>query len=232
MPTLRVQDITKFNAGDLAQHQIDTASFSPRVSRDAIKAKLAEPHKLADEFGRKIAGIGADPNLTAQGKAAAKAEAARALLQAADGWHAPLATGLDDHERTVREKLGAAMAPKTSDVGERVERALLRGEIRRQVAGLDSHAIELFYRNGDATIRQALEELPRIEAKDGIPLAPRPYITAELKNEVLLETAKREHAELAAALGDIESTRGVYRTAFTTLRAAAQEHLDADPVLR
>ncbi len=112
---------------------------------------------VAETLERRLAEIANDPLLTGDGKRDAKKTAGEEALRELGKWRDPIMGGFNKHE----EVLVAEIRTKTvrlppADPGERMERALLRQEIRAQARGLDQIGRELFYRAGNQTVRDAL----------------------------------------------------------------------------
>ena len=135
-------------------------------------------------------------------------------------------SALDANETLFKTDLHNAVHPaaQSKDVGDVIQAALLRSEIRRSVANLSPEEIEVLYRTcGDANICRALEELPSItKTKDGAIIVKR-LVSDELREEVLRDEGRRLRPVSAERLDDINEIRGVYATVASSLRREVEK---------
>ena len=91
------------------------------------------------------------------------------------------------------DELRKAVEPKRpEDLGDRLEAAHRRSEIRRVVAAekMNDQDFEILYRTTtSAEVRGALEELPHIQKKNGAVIV-RSFVSPELCAEVLLTAGR------------------------------------------
>lgn len=128
------------------------------------------------------------------------------------------------HRKQLTDELRAAVRSLPSkDLGDRLEAALLRSEIRRAASSMNQQQIEILYRGGDSAIRSALEELPSIKTK-GSAVIVRPFITDELQEEVLFESARRALPEVAEMVDDIKEIGGIYEAITAAVKNEVKRH--------
>lgn len=199
-----------------------------QASQDQILAVIAEPERLANTWLERANAIADDPNLTPVGRAAAALKSAREILMAVEKWVAPLLTGLAANEQAKREEISAlAGYPRPTDPAEAVTQALIRAEIRRAAAGLSNEAAENLYRLSDALVRAALDEAPRIVVNDNGFATSRSFVTPEVRDEVLTDSAVRTRPDLGDALHDIAEIRSIYTVCANIMRRLVTEAVPA-----
>jgi hypothetical protein len=121
------------------------------------------------------------------------------------------------------------MVPKKpTDLCDRIEALLLRQEVRRRAEGLDDAALEALYRQGDATVRAALEELPSIRATEQGIVTVRPFVSRELSEGTALEAARKQDPETAATLDDLALEARIVGTFEGALRTSIAEELGVE----
>lgn len=205
--------MSKFLQDLIHQHTTNTL----REDSSAI-AELAKVERMNTDLTHEVEAIAEDSRLAPEGKADKSRDAARETLAKLEKWHGPLRTGHDEREKNILGQLHeAVIPPRPSDPSERMEAALLRGEVRRKAEGMNAQQLELLYRQRDATIRLALEELPNITVKNNTVIVA-PFITKELQTEVLLETGRSKRPDLAKMLDAINEKRQVFQTIVATFR--------------
>jgi len=191
-----------------------------------MAATLTEAENIQESFSRKLDEIASDSRFTVTGKEEARVTAGRKALAALEKWHGPLRTNLEAHEQQLRDELRAVVSPKppSGDVATRMEGFMVRSELRRAVAGKDREQIEVLYRTSkNPLIRKALEEIPDIvTTKDGA-LIEKPFITDEVREEVLLDAGRRALPETSERIEDINEVRGVYSSIAVALRREVEE---------
>ena len=205
------------------QHSQGTLQQLKRFDGNSIAQDLSDPERISSAFWQRHEEIGTDGRLTGDGKVGDRRTLGRDTLTALEKWHKPLREGLDAHEKKLRDDLRAAVLPRQSnDPADRMEAALLRAEVRRIAQGMGKLQLELLYRQGDHNVRRALEELPQISAKNNA-VSVRPFVTKELREEVLLESAREALPEVATRLDDIAEIRATYQTIAAALKREIQE---------
>lgn len=228
--TLKLRDIEML----VRQHQGGLATALRVSDAEDARAKLARVVELARDMQRRVDAINADEDLTPVGRAKALAAAAANVGAALDKMDAALQRGLAEHKAALEAELASlAVQPEAGDVAARVERALLRSEIRNAARGLNAQGIEMLYRMGSPTVRAALEELPRIEVTSvGLPRMTS-FITEALKRDVLLEAGKARRPDTVALLDDMAVIGGAWSACAGALRTAikgvADQAADALP---
>ena len=208
----------------IRQYTTGTVQRLRRFDGSGIANTLSEVERLSRAFWERREAIAADERLTGAGRTDALRNAGRETLAALEKWHEPLRKGLDAHQQQLMSEILASVTPssRSSDLGDRLEGALLRSEVRRAAQGMDALQLEILYRNGDATVRKALEELPNITVgKHGVSV--RPFIPDELRHEVLLEAGRRARPEAAEQIHDIVEVRGVYNIVAAALKREIEQ---------
>jgi len=195
----------------------------------------SEVQRIADTFEERRAAIDADKNLTITGKAAATAELVRATLVDVETWRAPLQAKHETYSQHLTDELHDAVTPpRSSDPADRMDAALLRAEVRRAVNGMNAQQIEILYRQGDATVREALAELPRITATKGA-VVVKPFVSDKVRQDVLVEAARLKLPETAAKLDDANRQATNFQTLSSALRqevtSAAPDAVKPTPVI-
>lgn len=205
------------------QHALGTLQQLKRFDGSSISEDFGEPGRIRSMFWERYDTILADGRLTPDGKGDGYRTLGRESLAALEKWHRPKREGLEKHEEQLCLELRAAVVPRQSnDPADRMDAALLRAEVRRIAQGMGKLQLELLYRQGDHNVRRALEELPQISAKNNA-VSVKPFVTAELREEVLLESARQALPETAERLEDIAEIRGIYKTIAAALRREIQE---------
>lgn len=156
-------------------------------------------------------------------------------LDVVEKWRAPLQAKHDTYGKHLTDELHAAVTPpRSNDPADRMDAALLRAEVRRAVNGMSGPQIEILYRQGDGTVRQALEELPSISVKRGAVIV-RPFVTDKLRQAVLVEAARLKLPETAAKLDDANHQATNFQTLAAALRkeitSAAPDAAQSEPVI-
>ena len=83
---------------------------------------------------------------------------------------------------------------------------------------MDTGQLELLYRQGDALVRRALEELPSITVtKDGGVLV-RPFVSDDLRKAALLEAARVALPAMADAVDKTRAAEGRFHILAGALR--------------
>ena len=187
---------------DLIRRYTELREFNILVTdRGEVSQTYADVRRLSDEFAEAVAAIRGDKRLSTVGKDEAIEKLARDTRTAVDEWHTAEQQRFDDYLAHLSDKLEEAVSPRGSDDA---NQSNLRREVRDAARGLDDLQREQLYRQGDATVRRALEELPAITGtKDGGILI-KPFIGDELRQEVLLEAGR---AALPATATAIDKTR-------------------------
>lgn len=171
-----------------------------QFSQGSSNGDWSEVQRIADKFAERRAAIDADDKLTITGKAAETTKLVRETLDIVEKWRAPLLTKYDTYGKHLTDELRDAVTPpRSSDPADRMDAALLRAEVRRAVDGMNAQQIEILYRQGDGTVRQALEELPSISVKRGAVIV-RPFVSDKLRQDVLVEAARLKLPETSAKL--------------------------------
>ena len=192
----------------IAQHRRGGLRFR-RADREAFAQQLLQGQWVADVLERRLAEIADDSRLTADGKLDAKTKAGEDAVRELKKWREPIMAGLDKHENALVTEIRAkTVRLPPADAGERMERALLRQELRAQVRGLDQIGRDLLYRTGNQTVRDAMDESPLIVVDNGLARVES-FISPELRDEVALQAAETEMPEQADTLHDLRSQREV-----------------------
>jgi hypothetical protein len=232
-----VASVRKASAADVemsVKHRLAAASKElRRGSATALGERCEEPLRLAHALERKVDVIDGTHRLTPEGRAEDRLEAARETRAAAKAWIEPILAGLDKHEKAELARAAEVSAPTRSDnLADRIEAALQRAEIRRSLpVGMDQLAVDALYRNGGPIVRAALDELPRVEVKNGVGVV-KPYVSPELRQAILLDAAKTARPEIADALHDVEVTRSVCRGVHAALMRMCDLVAPPDPLHR
>ena len=200
--------------------------------------EFTEARRIEDGFKEKLATIQADGRLTSVGKQDEIEKLARETREAVEKWLATSQKWSQDSLVVATEELRKAVTPKRSeDLGDRLEAAHRRSEIRRAVAAekMNAQDVEILYRTTDSPdVRAALEELPRIQKKSGAVIV-RDYISPELRAEVLIQAGRRALPDVAEKIDWATSTISTYETIAATLRqdiiSAAPDVAKPEPVI-
>ena len=191
----------------IAQHCSHGMQFR-RADREFFVAKILDAGKIADKFGTQLLNIKEDTRLTGEGKRDSRTAAGRSALDELGKWRDPILAGLDRHEESLLGKLRQTVTLPPADAGERMERALIRSEIRAQARGLDAQQREILYRVGDRVVRDALDETPFIVTTEGMPRIEN-FITPEIRADVILDEAQSRMPEEADLLDDVRNQREI-----------------------
>jgi hypothetical protein len=194
----------------------------PRIRKecaDGALRNLDAIETIADTFARTCEQIQANGHLTEEGKRVALADAGKAAWRAAAEWHRPLADGVAGHKRAADEELSAAVGyVPPSDPARALEAALVRQEIRRSLEGATAPALDLAFRQGDALVRHALSEAPRIRMVNGVPMVGA-WVTEDVRVDALRIAAKAAKPEAAALSRELEVLGDLYNETLATVRA-------------
>lgn len=187
----------------------------PRLKRfgdgaASIADMLAEAGRICWSFNQRREVIEADARLTGEGKLDALRAAGKETLATLESWHKPLREGLERHEKQLKEEIRAAVIHSPSkDLGDRLEASLLRSEIRKSVAGMTGTQLEVLYREGDGTVRRALEEVKNVSVKNGA-VRVVPFPSEKLVAEVLHSDGRQALPETAENFDDLEEIGAIY----------------------
>jgi hypothetical protein len=174
--------------------------------------------------------IAADVRLTGKGRALDKRAVKVATLDGISKWLSERRAAYDRLDSHLLELLrGLAAVPRPTDPGAIFEAALLRQEVRRAASTLPPEKLQMLYRSGTPTVRQALEELPQIvETEHG--LSVRPFVTQEMREEALFDIGRRERPELVQQLEDGRGARRLVESACAIVAKNLQHDApDPDP---
>jgi hypothetical protein len=176
-----------------------------------VSAKLAEAEAIAFRFANKVEEISRSPHFTPAGRVDEARKAGLEAVAALQKWFAPLRDGLNRHEEVILGEMRAKVAPtpRSGDVGERMERAMLRQEIRSAALGLSEQGRAILYRTLDPGLREALTEIPVIAVNNGIARV-EPYVSKEVVDECLLEAGAKALPEKNDLLLDIRQERELF----------------------
>ena len=192
----------------IAQHQRAGLRFR-RADREAFGQKLLQGRWVADSLEQRVAEIEGDSRLTGDGKLDAKTTAGGDALRELKKWHEPIMDGLAKHEEALVTEIRAkTVRLPPADADTRLERALLRAELRSQVRGLNPLRRELLYRTGNQAIRDAMDESVFVTVSNDVPRVES-FVSPEVRDEVALGVAETEMPEQADMLSDIRSQREV-----------------------
>jgi len=200
------------------QHIAGTLSMLKRSDGRGPADDLAEAERISRFFNDERQKIERDPRLTQAGRVDALRAAGKKALGELEKWSGPLREVLDRHESQLILELRGAIAPAPpKDTGERIEASLLRSEIRRAVSSMNEQELELLYRQGDHVVRDALGEVKRIQVKNGA-VRVREYVSAEVREEVLIEAGRQALPEKADLLDDLREVRGAFDSVAVAIR--------------
>jgi len=200
------------------QHIRGTLSMLKRSDGRGPADDLAEAERISRSFNDERQKIARDPRLTQAGRTDPLRAAGKKTLGELEKWSGPLREVLDRHEAQLIAELRAAVEPEPpKDMGQRLEGVLLRGEIRRAAAGMSPEQLEILYRGGDSTIRNALSELPKVELKGGAVRILR-YISDEVRQDVLMEAGRQALPDKADLLDDLLEVRGAFDSVAVAIR--------------
>jgi hypothetical protein len=187
---------------------------------------LAEPERMVEVFYDRLDAIEKDPRLTPQGRADAGAAAGHAAIAALQKWYQGRVGNLDDVENATLQQLWPLVRrARPTDTVAAVSEALIRHEIRLSAAGLNDIQVETLFRQGDAVLREALLEAPRVHVGEHS-ASLRPFIEREKADEILLEDAARMRPDLGDSLHDIRELRSMYETVAATVKSQVDEHVN------
>jgi hypothetical protein len=175
----------------------------------------------ADQLKRRAA-ITTSTKLTPEGKRDALRDLDAEVLASADAAVRPLLAACEANEAACLSELMAVTAPAPLSDWRAVAHELRKQEVRAAVAGLDGPALELVFRQGDATIREALTDRHRIQVLEHGVIKVGPYITDQVREQVALEAAKTRRPDLADRLHDVRLTKDFYKAMHNALVASVR----------
>jgi len=82
---------------------------------------------------------------------------------------------------------------------------------------MNEQELELLYRQGDHVVRDALAEVKRIQVKNGA-VRVREYVSAEVREKVLIEAGRQALPEKADLLDDLREVRGAFDSVAVAIR--------------
>jgi len=209
---------------DLVRQYTSGLGKLKRADPAAVAEVLAVPGRIIREFYSQLDEVAGDRRLTEAGKADARREAGCKTLSQLRDWHGPLSDRQKKAEEVWLSELFSAVAPsRPTDVAERIEKAFLRHEVRQTARGMSTQELEITYRQGDANVRQALEELPSISKGKNGAVIVKPFVSDELRKEVLIEAGRRAKPDIGDQLDDLVEVREMYRTLFAVARREISE---------
>lgn len=155
-------------------------------------------------FETRLKAIEADRNLSGAGVLHAKNQAATTFIEELEAWAAGAFNNLKAAGDKIRKEMQDAIAPAPfasieTDPSKSAAAAGIRAEYRAIADTLDANEVMLMYINGDRTIRAALDERQRVTGGNG-GVWVRPYVTDDVRESALVETARHTRPELAKAL--------------------------------
>jgi len=161
-----------------------------------------EAQRLSDDFTEELAAIRGDERLSEVGKKDAISTLVRKSQAALDEWRTAT-QGIFD---SLLEYHNGGIRDAVATLRDDSENQSLRREIRDAAKGMDANQREQLYRQGDATVRHALEETKAISiSKDGAVLY-RPYVKQELIQETLLQAGREAVPETAYAIDNARAS--------------------------
>lgn len=187
----------------------------PRAAEGYFGEHAPTLEETLRRFHADVDAVTRDDGLTQKGRAERIGKLATAARTAVNSWRAKHVDGCDAHAAALRGEMVTASAK--GDVADRIERALLKSEIRAQLRGLTAIERETVYRTADPLTREAIEEGPPViapTAEGGFAVATplvRPEVVAEVR-EATLAAANPEASQKIAELGEV---RGLYAGAAT-----------------
>lgn len=180
--------------------------------------------RLACDFEDRVQAIRSDQNLSAAGRQDAMTKAGVETLAAVDKWLAPRLRSTEERAASVRAEMGKAMTPLfPPDASARADAAVLRAEYRRIADGLSPLEVEQMFSQGDATVRAALTERRRVEAKDG-GVSIHEYVPAETREVALVESVRSARPDLVKGLAAIAEVQERHQTVANFVASVVQRH--------